>query len=199
MEKEYQEWEQKLPSYLKAKTVAWVDNTGGDITKAEVCPGKVDVYYDIRVATLWNNARILRLYVSGVIVRCAAWICSPVDYRTTPEYSSASRLCLDLVTDIIASTPFLLGWRHGTQDGGMRTEDLPHFTASLGNFGSRSGVGGFFAMWPLFSVSNTDFITDSQRAWVKGRLIFISEIMGLNHAKVLSTVRLPPLPSLQLY
>ena len=54
MEKQYLQWESLLPEYLKPKTIAWVDQIpGGDITKAEVCPGKVDVYQDIRIATMW--------------------------------------------------------------------------------------------------------------------------------------------------
>jgi hypothetical protein len=185
MEKDYLQWEEALPDDWQPKTVAWVDNTGGDITKAEVCPGKVDVYQDIWYATIWNHARIVRLYISGAIVRCAAWICSPVDYRTTPEYATATRLCVDLVTDIIASIPLHLGWRI-EQGGGFNAGDLAGFPREV--FATPNGIGAFFAMWPLFSVSNTDYITDSQRAWVKGRLIFISETMGLNHAKVLASV-----------
>lgn len=54
MEKQYLQWEALLPEYLKPKTIAWVDQiSGGDITKTEVCPGKVDVYHDIRIASMW--------------------------------------------------------------------------------------------------------------------------------------------------
>jgi len=187
MEKDYLRWEETLPDYWYPKTVAWVDNTGSDITKAEVCPGKVDVYQDIWYANIWNHARIVRLYISGAIVRCAAWICSPVDYRTTPEYATATRLCVDLVTDIIASIPLHLGWRI-EQGGGSKVADLAGFPREA--FATPDGIGALFAMWPLFSISNTDYVTDSQRAWVKGRLIYISEAMGFNHAKVLAGVSL---------
>ncbi|TVY42684.1 White-opaque regulator [Lachnellula subtilissima] len=198
MEKQYLQWEALLPEYLKPKTIAWVDQIpGGDITRAEVCPGKVDVYQDIRIATMWNHTRILRLYISGTIVRCAAWIRSPLDYRTAPEYSTESRLCHDLITETIASIPFFLGWRVGQGGGGSPAGEQPNGAARFKNFFSPSGAAAFFAIWPLFSISTTDSITDLQRAWVKGRLVFISEVIGLSHAKVLSGFQLR-LPSMTI-
>ena len=92
MEQEYQDWQASLPSDWRARTVAWVDQVpGGDIAKAEVCPGRVDMYDDVWLANTWNHTRVARLFISGAIVRCAAWICSPVDYRTTPEYAQSVR------------------------------------------------------------------------------------------------------------
>jgi hypothetical protein len=193
LENEYQEWEALLPDRLRPRTCAWVDHIpGGDISKAEVCPGKVDMFEDIWIANMWNAARVARLFISGVIVRCAAWICSPVDYRTTPEYATAVRLCADLVTDIIASIPYHLGWRVG-EGGTLRGGN--DFTAfgEADNFTSPKAIGGFFCMWPLFSVTNTDYVTDSQRQWAKGRLLYISEILGMNQAKVLANVSVSPL------
>ncbi|KAF4632022.1 hypothetical protein G7Y89_g6105 [Cudoniella acicularis] len=193
MEQQYQDWEESLPDFWRPKTVAWVDNlTGTDMTKSEVCPGKVDVYHNIWVATTWNYARVARLNISGTVMRCAAWICSPVDYRTTPEYATNVRLSVDLITDVIASTPFFLGWNIG-QGGSMAASDYQSFQDRLENFTKPKPIGGFFALWPLFAVSCMDFVTDSQRAWVKGRMHYISESMGMNHAKVLAgfQIRLP--------
>ena len=189
LEHECAEWEAMLPDEWRPRTVSWVDQVpGGDITKAEVFPGKVDMYSDISIANLWNQMRVARLFISGAIVRCAAWICSPVDYRTTPEYAQAVRLCVDLVTDVIAATPYHLGWRV-SQGGILKSGD---FSSPLSGEGmgvtSAKAIGGVFMMWPLFSISNTDYMSDSQRIWAKGRLMYISESLGLNHAKVLSNV-----------
>lgn len=154
---------------------------------AEVFPGKVDMYSDVSIAHMWNQLRVARFFASGAIVRCAAWISSPVDYRTTPEYAQAVRLCADLVTDIIASTPYHLGWRVG-HGGVLKSGDFASFMSGDSGVTSAKAIGGFFMMWPLFAISNTDFISDSQRAWAKGRLMYVSETLGLNHAKVLSNV-----------
>jgi hypothetical protein len=187
LEAEYQEWEATLPDSIRPRTAAWIDHVpGGDIMKAEVCPGKFDMYSDIWIANMWNTARVARLFIAGVVVRCAAWICSPVDYRTTPEYATAGRLSADLMTDLISSIPYHLGWRvneHGVLKGGQSDT----FSGDEG-FDSPKALGGYFCMWPLFCATNSDFVSDSQRQWSKGRLLYISEILGLNQAKVLANV-----------
>jgi hypothetical protein len=188
MEQEYQAWEDSLPSEWHPRTVAWVDQIpGGEIAKAEVCPGKVDMYDDVWLANTWNHSRVARLFISGSIVRCAAWICSPVDYRTTPEYAQSVRLCVDLVTDIIASIPYHLGWRVGSNETLTTPEDMNSPSLSEA-FSCPKALGGFFCLWPLFAVNNSDYSSDSQRNWAKGRLHWISENLGMKHAKVLSAV-----------
>ncbi len=185
-ESEYLAWERELPDELRPRTVAWIDSSSSDVTKDELFPGKIDVYEDLSVSSLWNSSRVGRLFISGIVVRCAAWICSPIDYRTTPEYATSTRLCVELVTDVIASIPYKLGWRVGP-NGALRQTD--YFSEPDAKF-PRS-IGGFFCIWPLFSISNTDYISDDQRRWAKGRLMFISDVLGLNHAKVLSQVYYP--------
>lgn len=196
MEQEYQAWEDSLPENWRIRTVAWVDNVpGGDITRADVCPGKVDMYDDIWIANVYNHARVSRLFMAGVIVRCAAWLCYPVDYRTTPEYAMSAKLCVDIISDVIGSTPYHLGWRL-SQQGDLTPGDFSGFATGNDDLTSAKALGGFFCIWPLFCVSCLDYTSDSQRQWIQGRLNWISETMGLNQAKVLSTVSLLfPLPS----
>jgi hypothetical protein len=187
LEQEYQEIVDHLTEDWLPKTVAWVDQVpGGDISKAEVCPGRVDMYKDIWVAWTWNNARIARMYISGAALRCAAWINFPMDYRTTPEYATAHKLCADLTTDIIAGVPYHLGWR--VEKSGALKPDFEGFSFSDGNFSNPKALGGFFSMYPLLSVMCTDYVTDSQRAWARGRLHHISDIIGLSHARVIAGV-----------
>jgi hypothetical protein len=188
LEQEYQVWEESLPSEWRPKTVAWVDQIpGGEIAKAEVCPGKVDMYDDVWLASTWNHSRVARLFISGSIVRCAAWISSPVDYRTTPEYAQSVRLCVDIVTDIIASIPYHLGWRVGS-NGTLTTPGDLNSPSTAETFSCPKALGGFFCLWPLFAVNNSDYSSDSQRNWAKGRLHWISENLGMKHAKILAAV-----------
>lgn len=197
IEQEFHDWVSSIPEAWQVKTAAWVDNVpGGDMTKADVCPGKVDVYQDIFIAAMWNHARISRLSLTGMVVRCAAWICSPVDYRTTPEYATSARIGVDMVTDIIASVPFLLGWRVD-EDGNLKPGDLSGFASSDDNVTSTKALGGFFLTWPLFCAVCSDYATDSQRQWIRGRMNIIGDVMGMNQAKTISSVRYPsPLSSL---
>ncbi|KAL3426144.1 negative acting factor [Phlyctema vagabunda] len=195
MEQDYLAWEDQLPDLWRVRTVAWIDNVpDGDLYKADVCPGKVDMYDDIFIASVWNMARVSRLFISGIIIRCAAWVCAPVDYRTTPEYATAARLGVDMISDIVASIPYHLGWRTD-EYGHLTPGDLSGFACGTDNITSPKALGGFFCIWPLFSTSCSDFTTDSQRKWIKGRLLFISETMGMNQAKTIGSFQLR-LPSM---
>ena len=136
---------------------------------------------------MWNHSRMSRLLLAGMVVRCAAWVCSPVDYRTTPEYATSARIGVDMVTDIIASVPFLLGWRID-QDGQLKAGDLSGFTSGQDDITSSKALGGFFLTWPLFCAVCSDYTTDSQRQWIKGRMNLISDVMGMNQAKTIGSV-----------
>ncbi|KAI1090506.1 hypothetical protein F5B19DRAFT_320308 [Rostrohypoxylon terebratum] len=104
-------WMREVPPSWRYRTVAWEDSVpGGDYGRAEVFPGRVDMYRDFYIASVWNTSRTARLVLMSLVVRCAAWVCSPVDYRTTREYATAARTCVDTITDIIASVPYHLGW-----------------------------------------------------------------------------------------
>ena len=49
-------WGKTLPPKWRYRAVAWENNVpGGDYTKSEVFPGRVDVYADVYVASVWNN------------------------------------------------------------------------------------------------------------------------------------------------
>lgn len=185
-------WAKDLPDFFEYKTVAWEDNVpGGDFSKAEVYPGRVDAYRDLWVASVWNLTRTSRIILASLIVRCAAWICAPLDYRTTPEYATAARTCVQSITDILASVPFQLGWF-------AKRKDLLEL-ANLSSFGcgeedAEKGLPGYFLTWPLTCVLGQDYATDSQRAWVKGRLEFIGNQLGVRYAHMLTQVRCPLTP-----
>ncbi|TVY36406.1 White-opaque regulator [Lachnellula occidentalis] len=153
---------------------------------------------------------IVRLNIAVATLRSeihhalADWPRTPEYFQKTTEFirrarvmekHTESRLCHDLVTDTIASIPFFLGWRVG--QGCDLTAGEPLTADRSKNFVSPSSVAAFFVIWPLFSISATDSITDLQRAWVKGRLVFIAEVVGLSHAKVLSGFQLR-LPSMTI-
>ncbi|KUI58198.1 White-opaque regulator 1 [Cytospora mali] len=172
-------WMKNVPESWGYKSVAWEDSVpGGDFSKAEVFPGRVDVYRDYYIAGAWNMLRVNRLILASVIVRCAAWVCSPVDYRTTPEYATAARTCVDMITDIIASVPYHLGWHLRPERKHLLQRQLSGF--ACGEEDSLKGLAGYFLTWPLACVAGQDYTTDSQRAWVMGRLRCIADELGLN-------------------
>jgi len=118
-------------------------------------------------------------------VRCAAWVCSPVDYRTTPEYATAARTCVEVITDVIASVPYHLGW-HLKRPDVVQRHDLSGF--ACGEEECMKGLAGYFLTWPLTVVNGQDYTTDAQRAWVVGRLKFIAKDLGVRYAGILAQV-----------
>lgn len=186
VDQEHAAWAKSLPDYFQYKAVAWEDHVpNGDYSKAEVFPGRVDAYQDLWVASVWNMMRTSRIILASIIVRCAAWVCSPVDYRTTPEYATAARTVCEVATDIIASVPYQLGWF-------TKRKDLLE-RANLSSFGcgeedAQKGLPGYFLSWPLTCIQGQDYSTDAQRAWVKGRLVFIGNQLGVRYALMLAQV-----------
>ncbi|RFU23577.1 hypothetical protein B7463_g12761, partial [Scytalidium lignicola] len=195
MEQEFQDWHDSLPDAWRPKTVAWIENIpDGDLVNAELCPGRVDMFDDFFIAYVWNHARTARIFLSGMVIRCTAWVCAPVDYRTTPEYATAARVGIDIVTDIIASAPYFLGWRVD-KDGNLKHAGLGGFACGDDEDASPRSLGGYFCQWGLLSVAGSDFTTDAQRIWAKGRLRYIGDNLGMNQSGMLSNLELR-LPSM---
>jgi hypothetical protein len=178
-------WMSNLPEDWQYTTVAWEDNVpNGDYQKADVFPGRVDKYNDLTMFRSWNMVRSARLVLASLIVRCAAWVCSPVDYRTTPEYATAARTCAETITDVIASIPYQLGWRpKGRKYTAQEPEPMSAETSNS------IMLAGFMLTWPLMILIGQDYMTDAQRAWVDGRLRYIGNEVGIKYALILRQVR----------
>lgn len=188
VDQECVKWMRNVPDTWKWKSVAWEDSVpSGDFSRAEVFPGRVDVYRDFYIASVWNMVRVSRLILASVIVRCAAWVCSPVDYRTTPEYATAARTCVDTITDIIASVPYHLGWHLKPERRHLLEKQLSGF--ACGEEDSLKGLAGYFLTWPLGCIQGQDYTTDAQRSWIKGRLKYIADELGVKYAHILCQVR----------
>ncbi|KAK6860996.1 hypothetical protein PG995_004632 [Apiospora arundinis] len=186
VDQEVVNWTRNVPEHWHWKTVAWEDNVpNGDYSKADVYPGRVDVYRDFYIASVWNMTRTARLILASLIVRSAAWVCAPIDFRTTPEYATASRTWMDTITEIIASVPYHLGWHL----------NKPHIAANLGQFAcgeedAIKSLAGYFLTWPLSCVMGQDYTTDNQRAWVVGRLRYIGNDLGVKYAHILADLQI---------
>ncbi|KAI0150582.1 hypothetical protein GGR57DRAFT_186942 [Xylariaceae sp. FL1272] len=176
-------WQRDVPENWRYRTIGWEDNVpNGDYARAEVFPGRVDVYENIWIASCSNTARTIRLILASLVVRCAAWICSPLDYRTTPEYATATNTCRDAITDMIASVPYHFAWHLRKQDSRARPVfgDFP-----CGDQYAAKGLAGYLLTWHLTCAVTQDYVTDTQRAWMLGRMKSIGYDMGVKYALVL--------------
>lgn len=188
LEKKYVEWEDSMPRSWEYKTISWVDIQGADATSSSYHPGRIDSYGELWMLYTYNTARSCRLFVWTTILRCVAWLAHPRDYRLTPEYATAARVCGNLIADIVASIPCFFGLNGQNE---MCLVDGSNFACGSNNNSVPKGLSGVFSMWPMFSAAASDFATPSQRAFLKGRLKFIAETMGINQAAVLLKVSFP--------
>ncbi|KAJ6780895.1 hypothetical protein PWT90_05555 [Aphanocladium album] len=185
------QWTKNIPENYQPKPVTWINDVpGGDYSKAEVFPGRVDAFQDLWVATIWISMRCARLVLASIIVRSAAWVCSPVDYRTTPEYATCANTCAGVITDLCAAIPYQLGWFKSRQEL-LQRSDLTGYCC--GDDGVAKGLSGYFVTWPLSCIITQDYSTASQRQWAKGRLGHIASDLGVRYAKMLThvNVRVP--------
>lgn len=189
VEQEVVAWQQSVPEDWHAKTVAWEDGDG-DGAGSEVFPGHVDVYNDIWIGSVTNSAHASRLILHSLIMRCVAWVCWPVDYRTTPEYVTAAAVSRDAIAGIIASVPYFLGWHltNRSRDAGRETEPAHFGTFACGREDSAKGLAGYLLTWPLTCVISQDHTTDAQRTWVLGRLRKIGSELGIKYALAMCEV-----------
>lgn len=177
---------EELPESFRWQTVAWEDyNPKCDYSKAEAFPGRIDMYQDLWVVNLWNVMRCMRIVLASLTVRATAWIISPADYRTTPGYAATARTCVEAIADIIASVPYQLGWFAKHKELSERAQ-LSGF--ACGEDDAEKGLAGYFLLWPLTCIQGQDYLTDSQRIWVKGRLKCIGNQLGVRYGNMLSQV-----------
>lgn len=187
-DRECVEWTKALPKYFHYKTAAWESSVpDGDYAKAEVFPGRLDVFEGIWVASVWSTLRCSRVVLASLIVRAAAWACAPVDYRTTPEYATYSRIATELVTDLVASIPYQLGWFSKRKEL-LETAEMSEY--ACGENDSPKGLAGYFVTWPLSCILTQDYATDDQRVWARGRLQFVADVLGIRYATMLTQLNL---------
>jgi hypothetical protein len=183
-------WLDSIPDELRPETVCLVSGDhlgvarGGSYDEVEAFPGPVDRYPDFVTAMAWNIGRVSRLILASINIRLTAWMCSPVDYHTTPEYEKSGRICEGMISEIIASVPYHLGWR---RDGNVLRKSRRSGFA-CGEEGTRKALPALFLLWSLTCVKNHDISTEEQRAWAMGRLKFIADEAGLKYANIVNQV-----------
>lgn len=178
-----------LPAEYQVTPLYWEDKVleDGEIRHAPVYPGRVDGYSDLIVASIWNATRATRIILMSLLIRVAAWICSPADFRSTPEYATAVRTCKTNIADIISSVPYILR---------MSQADVQHPSApapsgfACGTDEQSKMLGGLMVAWPLSTVRTCDYTMDGQREWAIGRLNFIASELGIKYASSLAAVSL---------
>lgn len=178
-------WFTSLPlDYFFTSVSVLTPITPPSVDEAWIWPGAVHLYGDLFMANLLNNYRILRIYLSTLVMQAARMLmCSHHDQSklfslandldttmTATQYKLS-----DLVDDICASVPYHLGIppAAGPDYFGTRTKM------------STAALGACFLIRPLYVASQLDCISSLQRRWIRGRLKAIARF-GFGQAMILS-------------
>ncbi|ESZ90347.1 hypothetical protein SBOR_9266 [Sclerotinia borealis F-4128] len=188
IEQGYLGWAEAMPAGFQYKSIGWIDAIPEEkLAGSKYFPGKIDKYNEVWTAHIWNMSRGSRLINHSTIVRCAAWLCSPQDYRTTVEYEKAMIAGKEMIRDVIASVPNCLSEIPTAMD-----EPSPsQYSFACGEQRSThaKGLSAFSMLWPLFCVITSDFVTEAQRAWTLGRIKYATEELGVIQGSTMYTMQ----------
>lgn len=178
LDDEYLAWFKTWPEEWLAKPVAYIETVEGNLYDSVVFPGRVDSFEQLYLGTALNMIRSCRLYIWSTVVRCIAWLGEPNDYRLSSEFQNATRISQEIITDTIASMPYFFGWQKDSQT------PLHNIADATGGHNIKAAAA-IFIIWPLYTACRSDFATDSQRIYMKGRLAAIKATTGMRQPELL--------------
>ncbi|RDW57449.1 hypothetical protein BP6252_13787 [Coleophoma cylindrospora] len=172
LERRFSRWQDSRNTEFKPTIIGHVSKgRSGSETAAGYWPGRVDTYFDLYVAGVWNIFRAARLLLIVLIVNLP---------NTTGDTDSHIRTANCIVEDMIASIPYHL------------TDNLPAFLSELATSieitDPGRSVGGLLLMHPLYVASKMPFLPEKVRKYMLTCLSWIGSNMGLGQAGVLATV-----------
>ncbi|KAJ5704220.1 hypothetical protein N7493_011358 [Penicillium malachiteum] len=139
-------------------------------------PGRVDMYIDLYVSTLWNVSRIARCLLITLITRLSGILCDGVNHDADRAEVS------HLVEDMLASIPY-----HLSEDLQVFLRER-HEHTEITNPGR--SVGGLLLMHPIYLASYLEIIPSDKRHYFKTCLVWIAQRMGVGQAAFLAQVKL---------
>ncbi|KAH7347483.1 hypothetical protein B0T11DRAFT_359906 [Plectosphaerella cucumerina] len=134
----------------------------------------VYTFPNVWAAGKYINSHVSRIVLNEAACRCIAWLCAPADHKQIKEYRDAFAVGCEQLEQVISSTPYFFGW---TGDA-LTTPYFPCGTANV-----PKGLGYICCIWPLQSCGTSIFATRQQRAFIRGRLQAVSDLMGIGQAE----------------
>lgn len=142
-------------------------------------PPSIHLYSSTTMGGLWNQYRCMRILLLECLQRLSsrlrestAWEPSPLDTGNSEAIDRIPKEVEDLVDDVCASVPYLLG--EVDQEGNLRQPQ------------QKKAIGGFMLLWPLRLIVIKGLGTSLQRNWIVKRLCYIRNVLGIYQATSLS-------------
>ncbi|RFU24907.1 hypothetical protein B7463_g11437, partial [Scytalidium lignicola] len=165
------EWQEVQLQAFKPRTAGYVGlGQARSSTDAGYWPGRVDAYFDLYIASVWNICRTVRFLLLNLVLGLSKTVNSDKDF------SREHRDILSLVEDLVSSIPYYL------------TEDVQCFLRDVGNNTAITcpgrSVGGLLLMHPLYLASTLVAIPPEMRDYMKECLSWIGLHMGIGQASI---------------
>ncbi len=162
----------KLPTPPNAQ---WSDGEN-DISDATspltTYPGPLYEFVGLHAALMYQVSWLSRLLLSTNVFRMMAAIHGLDKYKTEEGYDETASIATHCVNELVSSTPYFLGWKGKdsfkmtSSPCGTGTDDNP----------MRGGIGSL-VQWPIFAASVSDFATEGQRVFLRGRLQYLADVV----------------------
>lgn len=167
------------PTWPKSVS-GWAAEVPDDqLCRAAAFPGLVYTFPSVWVAAKHLNTNASRIMLSGIIVKCVQWICSPSDCSQIDDYAEAMEIGCQEVSNVMASVPYFVSWM-----GDYTT--TPYFPCGAPT--SPKAYSAVTALYPLLCTGLSIFATPRQKRWLCSRLSLMSETMGLKQAELFAKV-----------
>ncbi|KAG4441872.1 hypothetical protein IFR05_002673 [Cadophora sp. M221] len=168
LDQQFAKWQYFRSPEFRPTTVHKIDlDQGAQRVAVGYWPGKIDTYFDLYVAGVWNIFRAARLILLGLSTTSNGTLGNEgnsMQYIKTTNH---------IVGDIFASIPYHLA------------DNLPVFVEGIGkNADVDRGrtLGGLLLMHPLYVVSKISFLPDKTREYARDCLRCIGDEMGIGQA-----------------
>lgn len=175
----------KLAGLDQAQQGAWTLGRTSEVAPEDgelVPPGEVYHFQNLYVCMIYSIIWTSHLFLTTCIFRCMAWLVSPDEWRTGADYEATVRATRRRVADIVASLPYACSWN------GYQADDVD-FACGQPSLGSDTkGVAGMCVFRPAFHAMMSDYATPEQKVYLRDRLRFLADSVGIKQVNVLLNV-----------
>ncbi|KAI9733836.1 MAG: hypothetical protein M1818_007103 [Claussenomyces sp. TS43310] len=171
LDRDFAKWQEAQVKGFKPRTVGHVSQgPAGSNLGVGYWPGRVDTYFDLYVAGVWNTSRTARILLISLTLKLSKILNDNQDHAR--EHQDA----LHLVEDIVASIPY-----HLTEDPHAFLRDLGQHAAAMK---PGKSVGGLLLMHPIYVASKLLIVPRRMREYMTECLAWIGMYMGLGQASL---------------
>ncbi|PGH28173.1 hypothetical protein AJ80_00063 [Polytolypa hystricis UAMH7299] len=177
LDRRFSNWEDSLVLDFRPIAVAHISQSTYEPRDIAVgfWLGRIDTYFDLYVAGVWNIFRAARLLLLALIIKLSDAVGSSDSYDDDHIHLANS-----IAEDMAASVPYHLA------------DNLQTFVSELGRSTeiSDSGrlLGGLLLMHPLYVATKMPFLPEKMREYMRRCLLWIGYDMGLGQATLLAKV-----------